>query len=392
MASRVYPVGYSSYQSAEYVEQLMSNPSMLLIDIRSKPYSWRSEWQSDALKAKYGKRYRLAGAYLGNVNHQLPNGWPIKIADPETGIGGLVRYLNEGYDLILLCQCGSYDDCHRKVVVDLLQKVMLDVVVVQPDVILQVESTDILKCISIQQPFGWLITNPEVLVECGLPIKDIENREWSTSYRGRLLIHTGRDVDEDLFTRGKLDRSYWVHKFGEAGARLHAQMPQHRNDYPLGAIVGEAILQEVVTASKNVWFRGRYGFVLREARAFSTPIPYPGALKIFDVPSSVIKPDERMLSGQQDATIYVDDIVTYENCQLPYKRWCHMATDGDIEVLHAMAARIGLKREWFQDKPKHPHYDLTPSKRAEAINLGAVPVSSFELLEKCWPRLRGERN
>ena len=70
-----------------------------------------------------------------------------------------------------------------------------------------------------------------------------------------------------------------------------------------------------------------------------------------------------------------------------------MATDGDIEALHAMARRLDLKPEWFQAKPKHPHYDLTPSKRAAAIKLGAVPVSSRVLLERCWPALvlKGER-
>jgi Protein of unknown function (DUF4031) len=49
-----------------------------------------------------------------------------------------------------------------------------------------------------------------------------------------------------------------------------------------------------------------------------------------------------------------------------------------LEELHAMAARIGMKRSWFQDKSKLPHYDLVPRRRDEAVNLGAVEHSRSE--------------
>jgi hypothetical protein len=50
--------------------------------------------------------------------------------------------------------------------------------------------------------------------------------------------------------------------------------------------------------------------------------------------------------------------------------------DHDLSELHAMAQRLGLKRAWFQDKPGTPHYDLTPTKRTQAIKLGAQATSS----------------
>lgn len=84
--------------------------------------------------------------------------------------------------------------------------------------------------------------------------------------------------------------------------------------------------------------------------------------------------------------IYVDEIKTYET-HLKYKQWCHMTTDGDLEDLHELAAQIGLKREWFQEKEGHPHYDLTPSKRRQALMHGAIAVSTKELIEHCHPRL-----
>ena len=58
-------------------------------------------------------------------------------------------------------------------------------------------------------------------------------------------------------------------------------------------------------------------------------------------------------------------------------RWCHMITDGNEEELHQMAEKLGLKRKWFQGD----HYDLTPSKRALAVKLGAREVSSRDLVK-----------
>jgi ASCH domain len=42
---------------------------------------------------------------------------------------------------------------------------------------------DTLPCISILQPYAWLIVNGH---------KDIENRGWPTRFRGRILIHAGK--------------------------------------------------------------------------------------------------------------------------------------------------------------------------------------------------------
>jgi hypothetical protein len=59
---------------------------------------------------------------------------------------------------------------------------------------------------------------------------------------------------------------------------------------------------------------------------------------------------------------------------------CHMFAD-DINELHELATRIGMKIEWFQDDSKLPHYDLTPSRRAAAILAGAKEVTRRQLVE-----------
>lgn len=58
---------------------------------------------------------------------------------------------------------------------------------------------------------------------------------------------------------------------------------------------------------------------------------------------------------------------------------CHMFTDNpDLDELHAFAEKIGMRRQWFQDHRVAPHYDLTPSRRSQAVLLGAVEVGRKE--------------
>lgn len=63
---------------------------------------------------------------------------------------------------------------------------------------------------------------------------------------------------------------------------------------------------------------------------------------------------------------------------------CHMAADS-IEELHEMADKIGIKRRWFQNKKRLPHYDICKQKRLLAVSFGAVEVTSRDLV-KIFPR------
>jgi hypothetical protein len=49
---------------------------------------------------------------------------------------------------------------------------------------------------------------------------------------------------------------------------------------------------------------------------------------------------------------------------------CHMIADTEAE-LHAMAARIGVARRWYQGD----HYDIALSKRALAVAAGAREIT-----------------
>ena len=66
--------------------------------------------------------------------------------------------------------------------------------------------------------------------------------------------------------------------------------------------------------------------------------------------------------------------------------WSHLWAD-TLEELHAMATSIGMRRSWFQNDPRLPHYDLVPPRREEAIKRGARPVGLVELVAAMRPRI-----
>jgi hypothetical protein len=76
-------------------------------------------------------------------------------------------------------------------------------------------------------------------------------------------------------------------------------------------------------------------------------------------------------------TVYLDDWRQPARLGPVDDRWSHLVADTD-EELHAFVARLGMRREWFQDKPgrpHHAHYDLPERARAEAVANGAVEVT-----------------
>jgi len=91
-------------------------------------------------------------------------------------------------------------------------------------------------------------------------------------------------------------------------------------------------------------------------------------------------------------TIYVDTARIPATVG-PYRaRWCHLMSDQlDPAELHAFAARIGLRRAWFQPgrnlvdraRPDPPgdHYDVTEGKCRAAVAAGAVELDRAGLVE-----------
>lgn len=84
-------------------------------------------------------------------------------------------------------------------------------------------------------------------------------------------------------------------------------------------------------------------------------------------------------------SVYVD------NMRAQYGRMvmCHMAADSTAE-LNAMADAIGVDRRWLQHAGTwREHYDICLTKRAAAVQRGAVEVSQRELVQRMRARRVG---
>jgi len=82
-----------------------------------------------------------------------------------------------------------------------------------------------MKIISIRQPWAHLIVNGS---------KNIENRSWSTKYRGPVLIHASKTVNR----------------------RACAELGLDSHELPTGGVVGIAELVNCVEDHSSRWFEG----------------------------------------------------------------------------------------------------------------------------------------
>jgi len=144
-----------------------------------------------------------------------------------------------------------------------------------------------IKALSIMQPWAWLIVNGH---------KNIENREWSTKFRGLVAIHAGKKEDEDCVleltrpdgpfhpvTGNPIDidtGSKLISSDGEWDTYSNPAWNDQR-----GGIVGVAEIVNCIRRphllTDDPWFVGQYGFVIANARPVPF-IPVKGALSFFD--------------------------------------------------------------------------------------------------------------
>jgi hypothetical protein len=104
--------------------------------------------------------------------------------------------------------------------------------------------------------------------------KDIENRPWRINWRGKLLIHASKTWDQQ--------------GYDFLSDSMDEYVPS-KEQHVFGAIVGTVELIDCVSEHHSKWFFGDYGFVLEDPKQFTTPLPWPGKLGIFDVPTKIIK-------------------------------------------------------------------------------------------------------
>lgn len=164
-----------------------------------------------------------------------------------------------------------------------------------------------LTCLSIPNPVSYLVC---------YGIKDVENRTWSTDYRGRLYIHSGGHVS----FRGMPDMSRFpvpvIHEFDtlmneidqlerrtqfvgivEHGISVYLKRERRQSDqavaqynllqdvyrhyhtdadsafFHAGAIIGSVELYDIITDSESEWAEpGRYHWLFRNPHILQEPL------------------------------------------------------------------------------------------------------------------------
>lgn len=128
-----------------------------------------------------------------------------------------------------------------------------------------------IPAISIRQPWAWLI------IHAG---KDIENRDWPTNFRGRVLIHASKSCT-------KAEYAAAIDFLVDRGLdRLNADLPSI-DQFERGGIVGSVEIVDCTGNSASPWFMGEFGFVLRNPQPLAF-IPWKGQLGFFNVPEHAL--------------------------------------------------------------------------------------------------------
>lgn len=128
-----------------------------------------------------------------------------------------------------------------------------------------------MKAISIRQPWASLIING---------YKHIENRNWSTNYRGPVLIHASKATDKEAAR----DVEIGIHpvtgdRFSFGGM-----------DFPSGGIIGRAAIIDCIDQSDDPYFVGPFGFVLDDVQSLPFQ-PCRGMLGFFTPGADWTPPD-----------------------------------------------------------------------------------------------------
>jgi hypothetical protein len=141
-----------------------------------------------------------------------------------------------------------------------------------------------MKALSILQPYPWLIVRPDLTDQAARAraraegkIKDIENRDWRTHVRERILVHAGKKYS-------RRDHDFYV---DHIGGTYGIELPSFADMLAMtGGIVGSVEIVDCVQDHPSKWkLDGTWGMVLKDAR----PEPYRplrGMLGFFGVPAA----------------------------------------------------------------------------------------------------------
>jgi hypothetical protein len=137
------------------------------------------------------------------------------------------------------------------------------------------------KSLTVVQPWTWAIMRG----------KPIENRTWTTSYRGTIALHAGKSWDP-AGQGSPLVRSAWLAAGNAAG------ITKRHPDIVLGAVVAVADLVDICSASMRQFIpsscncgpwaaAGQHHWKLADVRPLAEPVECRGALGLWTLPDEV---------------------------------------------------------------------------------------------------------
>lgn len=148
-----------------------------------------------------------------------------------------------------------------------------------------------MKALSIRQPWVWAITHAG---------KRIENRTWSCSYRGTLLLHASMWWSENqvVETLKDINRAMGHERWKTLQDKIASgQLPLvslAMMKKTLGHLIAKAEIVDcippnsAVSGDHTIWYTGEYGLVLDKVELLPKPIPFSGSLGLFDVPDRLL--------------------------------------------------------------------------------------------------------
>jgi hypothetical protein len=147
--------------------------------------------------------------------------------------------------------------------------------------------------LSIRQPWAWMIIHGG---------KDIENRNWSTRVRGRILVHAAKGMTRLEWAEA------WSFAHGSGASPKAVEAGITFENIERGGIVGSVEIVDCIedspAARRSRWFMGRCGFVLRDPQP-GPFVPWRGALQFFDVPLSALPAEYHGAEAPKPATLPV---------------------------------------------------------------------------------------
>lgn len=152
-----------------------------------------------------------------------------------------------------------------------------------------------INCISVKQPWAWAIFHAG---------KDVENRSWRSSHRGKLMIHTSKNFDENGYKHLQSHKEIY-------GIDNLPTIEELKNE--TGGLYG---MVDMVSCRwnlpNNIWkMEGLYGWIVKNPVRLNF-VPYKGRLSFFNIELNCFMKEKLGLTEPQNQSY----LSAYKNVEL----------------------------------------------------------------------------